>query len=126
VAKVPQEKADKALVAKLALAPPEEELTVILEIAEPAVSIAQDLSLDSAGRARAAEKAFSTTNHPVTEKLTNLGLKPRGGRYAPVVVITGRADAVREAIALDAVSGAALDESLDLIEPERPGAKKSP
>lgn len=132
----PEDKSDDALAARLVSADPDEELTVILEITQQSDADSYDqnmpienAALDEAERARVIdqlETAAAEMNRSVIDSLANFGLKPRGGRYGPLVVVTGSPDAVRKALALDAVSGATLDEPLDLIAPEVPEDENQP
>jgi hypothetical protein len=123
----PEKKADHALANKLATALPDEELTVILELVGEHEMGSGQVDAESVPAAEAVERAKQEafeSNRGVIDSLVNLGLTPRGGRYAPVVVVTGSAEQVREALALEGVSGAALDVSIELIKPERPKDKK--
>lgn len=127
-------KADAELAAKLMSAASDDDLTVILEIAQPMDSDSLDQSdldenvpLTGTDRARIAvqlEIAARAVNGTVVGRLDALGLKPRGGRYASVIVVTGKPDDLCEAIMIDSVCRATLDGPLDLIGPDVPGEQQ--
>lgn len=125
-----QRKADRALAQTLAAAQPGEQFTVILELVErpsPQGELPELESLSPGERSRSAEgldAATATFNHPTLRRLSDLGLNPRGGRFGPLVVVTGSAEAMRDALALYAVRRATLDQPLELIAPETPDRRQ--
>jgi hypothetical protein len=118
----PSKKPDADLARTLAAAGPDDEITVILELAQ-----SDDGMADEAERVEDADQLATAAwdaNRTTIEALANLGLRPRGGRFAPVVVVTGNSEKLRRALTLDAVTNATLDTSLSLVRPEIPKSEK--
>ena len=114
-------KADRVLREALASAADEEILSVVLRVHE-STGLDADV-LESHPGGGPVVRGIPEMSRPIAPKtmaqLESLSVQPRGGTISPLVIIRGVPSQIREALGLEGVREATLDESYDLITPKR-------